>query len=186
MKILLVFCHPRESSLTGEIARSFQLGAIQAGHEVEFVDLYREDFDPILYEHDEPSDGTLESYSEDIQTEFLRINRNEAVVMVFPVWWWSMPAMLKGWIDRVWNYGLTYGPASHNIRKGLIIGLTGATTKDLQKRDYDTAIKTTLDIGILDFNSIPSTQMVIMDGTSEGESYQKKHIELAHSIGLEF
>ncbi|SVD83610.1 uncharacterized protein METZ01_LOCUS436464, partial [marine metagenome] len=63
LKILLVFCHPREFSLTGEIARSFQLGATQSGHEVEFVDLYREEFDPILYEHDEPTDGTLESYS---------------------------------------------------------------------------------------------------------------------------
>ena len=72
------------------------------------------------------------------------------------------------------------------MKHPLIIGLTGATTKDLQKRDYDVAIKTSLDIGILDFNRIPSTQMVIMDGTSEGESYQKKHIELAHSIGLGF
>lgn len=111
--------------------------------------------------------------SAEVQKEFRRINRNEAVVMVFPVWWWSMPAMLKGWIDRVWNYGLTYGPAKHNIQKGLMIGLTGATIKDLQKRDYDTALNTTLDTGILDFNHIPSTQMVIMDGTSEGDPHQK-------------
>ena len=94
--------------------------------------------------------------------------------------------MLKGWIDRVWNYGLTYGPAIHNIQKGLMIGLTGATSRDLEKRDYDVAIKTSLDTGILDFNQIPSTQMVIMDGTSEGESHQKKHIERAFSMGLDF
>jgi NAD(P)H dehydrogenase (quinone) len=185
LKILLVFCHPRESSLTGEIARSFQTGAVHAGHQIEFVDLYREGFDPILYEHDEPTDGTLESYSVGVQKEFLRINRNDAVVIVFPVWWWSMPAMLKGWIDRVWNYGLTYGPATHNIHKGLMIGLTGATNKDLEKRGYDVAIRTTLP-GIFGFNRIPSTQLVIMDGTSEGESHQEKHIEQAFSMGLDF
>jgi putative NADPH-quinone reductase len=61
LKILLVFCNPREFSLTGDIARSFEAGAKLVGHEVEFVDLYREEFNPILYEYDEPTDGTLES-----------------------------------------------------------------------------------------------------------------------------
>jgi len=38
-----------------------------------------------------------------------RIERNDAIAMFFPVWWWSMPATLKGWIDRVWNHGWAYG-----------------------------------------------------------------------------
>ena len=41
--------------------------------------------------------------------EMERIERNQAPVIVFPVWWWSMPAILKGWIDRVWNNGWAYG-----------------------------------------------------------------------------
>jgi hypothetical protein len=44
------------------------------------------------------------------------------MVFVFPVWWWSMPAMLKGWIDRVWNNGWAYGARKLPHRRALLIG----------------------------------------------------------------
>ena len=145
MNILLVFCHPREESLTGDVARAFQEGAIRSGHTVEFVDLYRENFDPVLTVEDMYTNGNLSDYSTEVQSEFLRLNRNNAVVMVFPLWWWSMPAMLKGWIDRVWNYGLTHGPAHHNITKGLIITLAAVTKDQLEKRSYSDAMQICLE-----------------------------------------
>jgi putative NADPH-quinone reductase len=37
-----------------------------------------------------------------------RIERNDATVMIFPVWWWSMPALMKSWVDRVWSNGCAY------------------------------------------------------------------------------
>jgi NAD(P)H dehydrogenase (quinone) len=56
----------------------------------------------VLREADEPDWNDPDKiYSEDVQREMQRIERNEATVMVFPVYWWSMPALLKGWIDRV-------------------------------------------------------------------------------------
>ena len=45
--------------------------------------------------------------------------------------------MLKGWIDRVWNYGLMYGSNGHNVKKGLLIVVAGTTIEQLIKRDYD-------------------------------------------------
>ncbi len=117
MKILVVLCHPRSNSLTSQIAEAFSQGAIKAGHQVELLDLYKENFDPVLRIEDEPNDGSLENYTLEVQSEFKRLNNNDAVVMVFPLWWWSLPAMLKGWIDRVWNYGLMYGSNEHNIKK---------------------------------------------------------------------
>lgn len=58
----------------------------------------------------------------------------DAIAMFFPVWWWSAPAMLKGWIDRAWNYGWAYGWAGTNARipldKALMAALGGSSRED--------------------------------------------------------
>jgi NAD(P)H dehydrogenase (quinone) len=60
--------------------------------------------DSVLREPDEPDWGNPDKvYSSGVIREMERIERNQATVIVFPVWGWSMPAMLKGWIDRVWK-----------------------------------------------------------------------------------
>ena len=75
MKILVVFCHPRRASLTGAIADAFVEGASDAGHEIEFADLYGENFDPHLHEADEPDwDDQRKVYSPEVKAE-LRLNR---------------------------------------------------------------------------------------------------------------
>ena len=186
MKILLVLCHPRRDSLSGNVADAFAKGASDAGHKVDFLDLYREKFNPVLEVPDEPNDGKVESYSKEVQEGFTRLNNNEAVVMVFPLWWWSMPAMLKGWIDRVWNYGLTYGPSKHNIKKGAMLILPAHTEKDLKKRNYLDAIRTSLDVGIFNYNEINDSELIFLGGTDQGREHCKKHIKMAYEKGLEF
>jgi NAD(P)H dehydrogenase (quinone) len=71
-----------------------------------------------------------------------RIERNEATVMVFPVYWWSMPALLKGWIDRVWNNGWAYGARKFPQQRAWMIGIAGAVESGYTKRGYDTAMRT--------------------------------------------
>ena len=107
--------------------------------------------------------------------------------MVFPLWWWSVPAMLKGWIDRVWNYGLMYGSNGHNVKRGLMIAVAGATKEQLIKRDYEAAINTTLNVGILDYCGIKDSEIVILKETNiitkdECLSYIKQ----AYDKGLSF
>ena len=186
MKILVVLCHPRSDSLTGKVAEAFSNGARLNGHTIEFVDLYKEQFNPVLQIKDEPNDGNLVNYSEEVQIEFNRLNSNDAVVMIFPLWWWSMPAMLKGWIDRVWNYGLTYGEATHNLKKAMMISLAAHTKEELEKRNYYNAIETSLNIGILNYNDIIDRELVILGGTQLGEEHCAKHIELAFNKGCSF
>ena len=97
MKTLLVIAHARRSSLTGQVADAFADTARANGHAFELADLARERFDPVLREEDEPDwDDPDKVYSEEVRREMQRIERNEATVMVFPVYWWSMPALLKG------------------------------------------------------------------------------------------
>ena len=61
MKILVVLCHPREESLTAQVANAFIKGAISNGNEVELVDLYKENFNPVLNIKDEPNDTLIQT-----------------------------------------------------------------------------------------------------------------------------
>jgi NAD(P)H dehydrogenase (quinone) len=84
-----------------------------------------------------------------------RIEHDDATVMVFPVHWWSMPAILKGWIDRVWNNGWAYGARKFPQRRVWMIGIAGTLNDAYQKRGYDTAMQTQVNIGILDYSAWP-------------------------------
>ena len=187
MKILVVLCHPRSNSLTSQIAEAFSEGASKAGHQAELSDLYKENFNPVLKVEDEPNDGSLENYTLEVQSEFKRLNNNDAVVMVFPLWWWSLPAMLKGWIDRVWNYGLMYGSNRHNVKKGLMIAVAGATKEQLIKRDYEAAINTSLNIGILDYCGIENSEIMFLKETNKiSKAECLSFIKQSYDKGLSF
>ncbi|VDY65100.1 Glutathione-regulated potassium-efflux system ancillary protein kefF [Shimwellia blattae] len=74
------------------------------------LDLYRRGFNPVLETADEPDwKNPDKHYSEQVQQLFGELQDKDTLVVVFPVWWYSFPAMIKGWIDRVLNYGLAYG-----------------------------------------------------------------------------
>ena len=152
MKVLVVLCHPRRDSLTGAIADAVVSGLEEAGHQAELADLYGEGFDPGLRQPDEPDwEREDKVYSPAVQDEMVRMARNEAVILVFPIWWWSMPAMLKGWIDRVWNKDWAYGSVFLNHRRALAIGLSASDTPTYAKRGYDTAIETQIVTGIFNY-----------------------------------
>jgi putative NADPH-quinone reductase len=96
----------------------------------------------VLREADEPDWNDPDKvYSEEVRREMQRIERNEATVMVFPVYWWSMPALLKGWIDRVWNNGWAYGARKFPQKRAWMIGIAGAVESGYSKRGYDAAIR---------------------------------------------
>ena len=101
MDVLTVLCHPRRDSLTAAIAKEFRAGLAESGHGGELADLYAEGFDPLVLPPDEPDwNDATKRYSDAVLAEQARIERHQAIAMVFPVWWWSLPAMLKGWIGR--------------------------------------------------------------------------------------
>ena len=136
------------------------------GHTFELADLAQERFNPVLYEADEPDwDDPDKIYSEAVRREMRRIERNEATVMVFPIYWWSMPALLKGWIDRVWNNGWAYGDRSFPQRRVWMIGVAGGQHSSFTKRGYDTGIETQLNVGILGYCDIAERRLELLYGS---------------------
>jgi NAD(P)H dehydrogenase (quinone) len=187
VKTLLVIAHPRRSSLTGQAADAFREAAQANGHAFELADLAQEQFDPVLREADEPDWGDPDKvYSEDVRREMQRVERNEATVMVFPVYWWSMPALLKGWIDRVWNNGWAYGARKFPQKRAWMIGVAGGLPESFAKRGYDTAIQTQLDVGILDYCGIAERRLQLLHGSIEGDDYPTQILTQARALGSAF
>jgi NAD(P)H dehydrogenase (quinone) len=102
MRVLVVYCHPVPDSFCAAL-RDVAIGTLTAqGWDVRLVDLYADGFDPVLgtderrHYHDRaPADPAL-------ATHIGNLKWAEAILFVYPTWWYGLPAMLKGWLDRVW------------------------------------------------------------------------------------
>ena len=111
--LYIVWSHPRADSLTAQMVASLRHRAEQRGAHVKTLDLYRSGFDPAMREEDEPEwENPAKCYSPQVHRLFNELNDRDAIIFVFPLWWYSYPAMLKGYLERVWNYGLAYGENS--------------------------------------------------------------------------
>jgi len=117
MRILLVLAHPLAESFNAAIAVEIRKALSENGHEVDFLDLYAEDFDPRLSAserrgyYDDPYDS---SGVDDIAR---RIRTADGLFLVFPQWSFNMPAMMKGFFDRIFAPGIGF---EHNPTGGLI------------------------------------------------------------------
>lgn len=119
MHVLIVLCHPNPASYTAALAGAAVSGAQAAGHAVRLIDLYAEGFDPVLGADDHAGYGAPTT-GPDLLRHAADLSWADRLVIVAPVWWSGPPAMLKGWLDRVWRPGLAFttGPRG-TLRPGL-------------------------------------------------------------------
>ncbi|MET9592002.1 NAD(P)H oxidoreductase [Streptomyces sp. NPDC006516] len=130
---LVVVAHHRPDSLTAHTARRAAARLEAAGYRVDLLDLHAEGFDPRMTVADQPEWGDRDKrYSDETHAHMRRLLDADVVVAVFPVYWQNVPAILKGWIDRVWNYGFAYGRSKPRLagKRILWLGLAGATADD--------------------------------------------------------
>lgn len=115
---LWVYAHPRAASLNSTLRDAGVKGLRADGWSVDVADLYAEGFDPIL----------VDEGGADVREHQSRLLAADLVVLQFPLWWYGPPAMLKGWIDRVFERGFAYDvpdPATGRNRKYGDGGLAG-------------------------------------------------------------
>ena len=115
-----------------------------------------------------------------------RVARNDALAFAFPIWWWSMPAMLKGWIDRVWNLGWAYGDHKLAQSPALMLGLAASDEASYAKHGYDTAIVTRLCVGVLDYCGIADARLELFYGTTSDDATRAAMITRARDLGGAF
>ncbi|GGR66302.1 NAD(P)H oxidoreductase [Streptomyces roseolus] len=165
---LLVHAHPRTDSLTAQVAGLVHARLKEGGGTVDVLDLYAEGFDPVLRPADEPDWENREKvYSPVVRAHMDRITAADDIVVVFPVWWMAPPAVLKGWIDRVWNYGFAYGRSKPRLagKRMLWLALMGGPEAEIERLGLSTALDVQLRLAVSRYCGIENASVEIVYGT---------------------
>jgi putative NADPH-quinone reductase len=135
MRTLVIYCHPTADSYAAAVLGAVRDGLGAGGHEVRVTDLYAIGFDPVL-SADEHAAHRSTARSADVEPHAADIEWCDSLVLVYPTWWAGQPAMLKGWIDRVWVNGVAWTlptgatrlrPRLRNIRRITIVTTHGSS-----------------------------------------------------------
>lgn len=193
MHSLVVFSHPDPASLTAHAARSIASGLTAAGGTAEVADLHAEGFDPRITLADlEVTRGTGDVPA-DVRREQERVERADALVLVHPVYWWNVPALMKGWIDRVVQNGWAYddgrrgsaGAAVLTTREIHLVGLAEATADVFERHGYTEAMRVGIDHGIFDYcdATVTSSRIVHWAGEDPGRVVEEAAGEVVAAVG---
>jgi len=123
VRVLIVYAHPEPASFNAAMKDASVETLVAAGHSVVVSDLYAQGFNPVAGTADFTSRadpdrldvGTEQAhaartsgFAPDVQAEIDKLLAADLLILQFPFWWYSVPAILKGWIDRVFAYGVAY------------------------------------------------------------------------------
>ena len=190
MHALVVVAHPDQASLTHAIAAQVTHGIAASGpqHSFEIADLAAEAFDPRFTQADVALHLKTAQPMPDVAAEHARIDRADALVLVYPVHWWSFPGLLKGWIDRVFTNGWAYDAgADGGLIKKLqrldvhLIASGGADMRTYARHGYFGAMKTQIDHGLFGYCGARVATSELLLASDPG--FPDSHLAAARAIG---
>jgi len=150
MNVLLVYAHPEPTSFTGALKDAARDALTAAGHHVEVSDLYAENFNPVAgrhdfttvhdagrfhYQNEQMHAHTNKGFASDLVREQQRVLKADMIVWLFPIWWGGVPAILKGWFERVMAFGFAYADGKRfdsgffRDKTGMLCLTTGGTVE---------------------------------------------------------
>lgn len=124
LKVLLVLAHPERRSFSGAMADAAIEALTALGHQVTVSDLYGMGFDPVsdrrnfarvkdpdYYKQQVEEDHATETdgFAPDVAAELAKLDAADLLIFQFPLWWFGLPAILKGWVDKVFAFNRVYG-----------------------------------------------------------------------------
>ncbi|AFJ48903.1 NAD(P)H-dependent oxidoreductase [Shimwellia blattae] len=166
---LIVTAHPVANSLSHSLAAGIAGYLRDQGTQVEVADLHAEAFSPAMSQTDlEVYHGNAGALPADVLREQQRVERADMLVFVFPVYWWSVPGLLKGWFDRVltldWAYKMTEdGRVVGNLRQVPVrlIATAAGDPEGFDKHGYTQAIHTQVVEGVFHWCGLKDTKLDI-------------------------
>jgi NAD(P)H dehydrogenase (quinone) len=214
MKVFVVYWHPEPRSFNAAMFQTARDKFVAAGHELRTSNLYDMRFDPVSsrknfatvrdpdylkLQIEEMHATEMHGFSEEIETEIGKIEWCDLMIWQFPLWWFGLPAVLKGWVDRVLAMGRTYGGgriyqsgAFHGKRAFLSL-TTGGPEDAYRKGAFNgdiAAILRPIHRGILQFVGFDVLAPQIVYGPVRMNDEQRKqalaiYAERLQTIGLE-
>ena len=168
MKHLIIYAHPNESSLNHHLLKTVVESLHTKDHEIIVRDLYQLNFNPVL-SLDDMKGQRLGTVSDDVNQEQEYISLADHITFIYPIWWTGMPAIMKGYIDRVFSYGFAYR-YDQGIQKGLLTGkhTTVINTHGKSQSEYESigmnkALSLTSDKGIFTYCGLGINQHFFFD-----------------------
>ncbi|MBK7422471.1 MAG: NAD(P)H-dependent oxidoreductase [Propionivibrio sp.] len=218
MKVFVVYWHPEPQSFNAAMFRTACEMLAEAGHEVKTSDLHEMHFDPVSSRNnfrsvkdpdylklqlEEMHATGIKGFSAEIEAEMEKLEWCELMIWQFPLWWFGLPAVLKGWVDRVFAMGRVYGGGRiyetgvFRGKRALLSLTTGGPEEAYRKGAFNgdiTAILRPIHRGMLQFVGFDILAPQIVYGpirlTDEQRkqhlaSYAKRLQEIAHESPID-
>lgn len=177
MRYLIILAHPDTKSFNKVIADTIKNNLTAPGNEVILHDLYAENFNPLLSIEEIKRKF---SFDEDIQRYSIELSRADHIIFIHPDWWGQMPAILKGWIDRVFRQGTAFeydGPDFEEKQKiALLTGKIATVIITTDRNPETMLIKNYWEKDILSYCGIEDTEILIHFSTRTAGSKERKKI----------
>lgn len=191
MKLLIVLSNPNPTSLSRAIVEKLAEGSADGGHDSEIADLVQEGFDPRMQARDLAAYRGEVELCEELVREQRRVDRADALALVYPVYWWSMPALLKGWIDRVFTGGWAYEVDGAGKSRGLLaekpvhlLALGAADVASYDRHGYREAMDAQIERGIFHWCGLRSVRTHLLDESESADgAVRSGHLDRAFEIG---
>lgn len=144
MNVLTILAHPRQDGfcwdLYGEVNRFCRSNKLN----LKTVDLYREDFDPVLRHPEPPINSRMVACYQEL------VSWADVVIFVSPVWWYRCSTMLEGFFDKVLSHGFAFGPDGPMLAgKSAMVFLSYGTSRRFNKIVLANSLKVRLTLGVL-------------------------------------
>lgn len=168
MRHLIIYAHPNENSLNSRLLQTVIESLDKEHHDIQIRDLNKIGFNPVFSIEDMQGQFAGQ-ISDDIKTEQEYISRADQITFIYPIWWTGMPAIMKGYIDRVFSYGFAYR-YDQGVQKGLlkgkkavIINTHGKSHEEYERMGMDKALTLTSDNGIFLYSGFEIVQHFFFD-----------------------
>lgn len=120
MSTLVVSSHPDPGSFSAHLTARVTTGLTRAGTDHEVIDLYADGFDPVMSEREWKLHRAGADEKDWLGDHAPALARARSIVWVYPTWWSGPPAIMKGWIDRIWTNGVAYTHTESGLEPGLL------------------------------------------------------------------
>ncbi|MFH1574597.1 MAG: NAD(P)H-dependent oxidoreductase [Acidobacteriota bacterium] len=193
MHVLIVLAHPGGDSFNGAVCRALIQGLAEAGHTWDLADLHAERFRPVLEAEELRTLGSS-APAADVAGYQRRILDAQALAFVFPIWWFGMPAILKGFIDRVFqeNFAFRFTPAGTvegllPHEKALVINTAGGGANLYRLFGFGKPLEKVFDRWTLRMCGIRKVRHVVFhDVVNTDDAARRRYLEETSRLGRHY